>query len=100
MARGHHIWPILAWLILTACIPLSVILNTTAWALFGRAAPLIRLIGLTTYPLYLLHNVAVGAFEPSIGPWPCVIIAIAASAPFGLGVRSGYLKWNRATAPK
>jgi peptidoglycan/LPS O-acetylase OafA/YrhL len=79
LARGHHIWPILAWLILTACIPLSVILNTTAWAVFGRAAPLIRLIGLTTYPLYLLHNVAVGAFEPSIGPWPCVVIAIAAS---------------------
>jgi peptidoglycan/LPS O-acetylase OafA/YrhL len=79
LARGHHAWPILVWLIGTACIPLAVRLNEPAWATIGRYAPFVRLVGLATYPLYLLHHVAVGAFETSIGPWPCAVIAIVAS---------------------
>jgi peptidoglycan/LPS O-acetylase OafA/YrhL len=48
--------PDAAWLIALALIIASVHFNETAWRLLGPHSRLIGVIGLTTYPLYLLHK--------------------------------------------
>jgi len=48
--------PDAAWLIALAVIIASVHFNETAWRLLGPHSRLIGVIGLTTYPLYLLHK--------------------------------------------
>jgi peptidoglycan/LPS O-acetylase OafA/YrhL len=57
IGRSHQNWANPVWLIGMAVLVLSVKLNPRAQELAGpRGATLIRKIGLTTYPLYLLHD--------------------------------------------
>lgn len=48
--------PIPIWFVLVMAVVASVLGNAWVWRVFGRYARAIRLIGLTTYPLYLLHD--------------------------------------------
>lgn len=57
ISHDHTKWAAPVWLIGIVVLVLSVKLNTRAQEFAGaRGATLIRKIGLTTYPLYLLHD--------------------------------------------
>jgi peptidoglycan/LPS O-acetylase OafA/YrhL len=58
---SHKLLPVWVWLGLTAVIAISAWANALIWRVFGRYANAIRLIGLSTYPLYLLHD-GIGIF--------------------------------------
>ena len=55
-SHWQHIEPIFVWLIAVGAIASSAIFNAVAWRYIGRHASAIRLIGLMTYPLYLIHD--------------------------------------------
>lgn len=50
--------PILIWAFSVTIIILSVVCNNSVWSVFHKYAPTFRILGLMTYPLYLLHNEA------------------------------------------
>jgi exopolysaccharide production protein ExoZ len=54
--QGEKFISLLIWVACVGAILASVLGNRIAWGLFGNYAKVIRLIGLATYPLYLLHD--------------------------------------------
>jgi len=78
---AHKLLPVWIWLALTALIALSAWGNSAAWRVFGRYANIIRLVGLSTYPLYLLHDDIGGLLMSRLKmPMPLVMAAIICTA--------------------
>jgi peptidoglycan/LPS O-acetylase OafA/YrhL len=50
--------PALIWIASIIFISAATFLNDAIWKIFGSRRQFIQLVGLTTYPLYLLHSVA------------------------------------------
>jgi exopolysaccharide production protein ExoZ len=85
LPHAAKIVPACAWLAMCALIAISVWINGFAWRMAGSFASVFRLIGLSTYPLYLLHNTVGNALAwlPSIRtPLIASFIAITVSMAF------------------
>lgn len=72
--------PLLIWLAFVAAIVASAHWNGAATRLLGRYAKTIRLVGLSTYPLYLLHNqIGLAIFKLGVPIWLVAGVMIAMS---------------------
>lgn len=71
--------PMLIWLSAVALVGLTVYYQPSIWRRAGRWGPAIRMTGLATYPLYLVHNEVGRAIMLYCGlaPWPALVIALA-----------------------
>jgi peptidoglycan/LPS O-acetylase OafA/YrhL len=56
-ASAHWTMPAAIWAVAVLAIPVSVLWNDRLVTGLGRTAPAIRLLGLATFPLYLVHQV-------------------------------------------
>ncbi|MDQ3075147.1 MAG: acyltransferase [Pseudomonadota bacterium] len=73
--------PPLLWLAAVLMLAGAVVWNTTITALIGRHGALVRMLGLMTYPLYLIHSelgAAVLARTTAFGPWLSLLVAVVA----------------------
>ncbi len=87
LPHAGKIVPLLIWLGLVALMAASVMGNATAWRMLPRAAPIVRLLGLATYPLYLLHDTVGNALKfmpaartPLLASALAICIALAVAA--------------------
>jgi len=76
--------PALIWIAAVAAIVAGARWNDAATGMFGRQTKAIRLIGLATYPLYLLHNEIGTAAIVSLEVSPWLIMAIMIGASIGV----------------
>ncbi len=86
--------PIVAWLSMVALIAASSIWGGEIFSRFGRSARVIRLIGLMTYPLYLLHDVfgsamLRGLLAVHFGPGTSLTLAAVGTVVLSFGVAAG-----------
>jgi peptidoglycan/LPS O-acetylase OafA/YrhL len=81
----------LVWLASVAAIIASVVWNDRVLKLVGRHAPLVRTLGVATYPLYLIHDLVGVALmntlrQAGLSQWACLAVTIAAACAFAMGV--------------
>ncbi len=103
--QAHAAWaPVLTWLAMVGVIALSSAWNARILPVARGWAPGIRLIGLMTYPLYLLHDV-VGAGvmgllrSAGVGPEAAlaaaILVCIAASFAVAAWLEPALQRWLR-----
>lgn len=73
ISRGAHMslspWPaMVAWAAAMMVLAASVLWNDRLIRAVGKGVAVVRFAGLTTYPLYLVHNVAAGAIVVALAP--------------------------------
>jgi exopolysaccharide production protein ExoZ len=96
--HAGKIVPALVWLGLVAAMAASVMGNVAAWRRFAPAAPAIRLLGLTTYPLYLMHETIGNALKwtPALRtPLVASGLAIVVSVAFASAIEPPAQRWLR-----
>ena len=74
----------LLWLAATTAIVAAAHWNDAATRLFARQAKVVRLIGLATYPLYLLHHEVGVAAITVLGASPWLVMAMMIAASIGV----------------
>jgi peptidoglycan/LPS O-acetylase OafA/YrhL len=82
VAHAHLGVAAFVWLGSVVAIMVSVFCNDRITARLGRAAPVLRTIGLMTYPLYLIHDVAGSAILRTsvlVGQNAALVLALAGS---------------------
>jgi peptidoglycan/LPS O-acetylase OafA/YrhL len=70
--------PALFWLAGIGCVVVSIQWNGTMWKLLGPLARQIRFLGLTTYPLYLVHSEvgrAIMIHVAGLGAFPALLVS-------------------------
>lgn len=90
------LWPV-AWAVFVGAVALaalSLTYNAALLAWLGPRAPLIRTVGLMTYPLYLIHNhagkpVLVEALRAGVPP----VLALAAAMAVAVGLAVAIVLW-------
>ena len=101
--------PMISWVLLAVLMLASVKINPVAWRFLGSAAPAIRLLGLSTYPIYLLHGPIGNALKwvlPGRTPLLAVVLTISLSMAFAATIEpraqavlrsllSGKMTWLR-----
>jgi exopolysaccharide production protein ExoZ len=101
LARIPHagkLVPLAAWLALVMLMVVSVRGNALAWHWFTPAAPTIRLLGLATYPLYLLHDTVGDALKFAPAARTSLIastLAIGLSMVFAATIEPWAQRWLR-----
>lgn len=79
-----HAWPFAIWLVVVGVIAASLYWKTHITAIVGKHGATLRVLGLITYPLYLIHKhiggpVLVGVVAMGAPGWLALVAAFAAS---------------------
>jgi peptidoglycan/LPS O-acetylase OafA/YrhL len=88
-------WPALvAWCVSMGLLVLSISSNTAITRWTGHAKGTIRFLGLTTYPLYLMHHALGLGIAAVLAPWMGLwaLVAAIAGAFLAAGVVARYLE--------
>jgi peptidoglycan/LPS O-acetylase OafA/YrhL len=75
------------WLAAIACLTAAIFSNEALHTLFGKSARIIKVMGLMTYPLYLLHDIIGAALLKTaflLGAPPLVALAFAVAIVLAL----------------
>lgn len=86
---GNTLIPVVIWLLAVGLIVASVRYNDAMWAILGKYARSVRVIGLATYPLYLLHSLVGGGvmtFASDLGRWIALFLGAAAAVLLSFAV--------------
>lgn len=93
--HGHKLLPVFIWLVLTAFIFLSAWANDAITWRVGRLKGPIRLVGLSTYPLYLLHD-DIGTFvmhRLDASMWLTMLVMISVALLVAAFIEPMMQKW-------
>jgi exopolysaccharide production protein ExoZ len=94
LPHAQKLVPLALWLGTVAAMVVSLKTNSAAWRQFALAGPTIRLLGLATYPIYLLHDPIGNALKlmPALrSPFIAAVLTLGLSIVFAATVE----RWAR-----